>query len=193
MQRDGDLRTAPAVLILAGGEARRMGGEKPLRLLGGRSLLDRAIERAETWSDRVAVAARSVEQVGAPPVPVLIDAPGIEGPLAGLASAAWLDRPLVLTIPCDMPFLPQDLLLRLAAQLAGHGAALAASGERVHPVCGLWRTEALAEIRRYTASGRRSVMGFAEMIDCATVDWPGEAFVNVNTPLELAAAEGRLG
>ncbi len=180
------------VVILAGGEGRRIGGGKPLRLLGGRTLLGRAIERARGWTDEVAVAARFAEQVGEPGIAVLPDPPGLEGPLGGLGSALGLARPAVLTIPCDMPFLPDDLPTRLAAALPGHGAALAASGGHVHPVCGLWRTEALARLRRYAASGRRSLIGFAETIGYAAVAWPGDPFFNVNSPEDLAEAEARL-
>lgn len=170
-----------------------MGGGKPLRLLGGRTLLDRAIEQATGWSDRIAIAARSAEQVGATRFPVLIDPPEIGGPLAGLASAARMDVPLLLTIPCDMPFLPGDLLPRLALGLGEHAAAIAAGGDRLHPVCGLWRTEAFAALPRYCATGRRSLIGFAEMVGYVAVDWPVDAFANVNTPAELEAAEERLG
>lgn len=180
------------VVILAGGEARRMGGGKPLRMLAGRTLLDRAIERAMRWSDRVVIAARSREQVAGVALPVVIDPPGVAGPLAGLASAREAGRVLVLTIPCDMPFLPDDLPARLSAGLPGHAAALAASGGRVHPVCGLWRSEALADLQRYLDIGRRSVLGFAEAIGYAVVEGNPEAFVNVNTPEDLARAEARL-
>lgn len=88
----------PAILILAGGEGQRIGGRKPMRLLGGQTLLDRAIERARGWSDKVALAVRSASQVGGFDVDLLIDRPGLEGPLGGLASAIGLDRPIVLTI-----------------------------------------------------------------------------------------------
>ena len=183
----------PAVLILAGGEGSRIGGRKPLRLLGGRTLLERAIERAKRWSDLVAVAALSPEQVGQPGVPVLLDPTGVEGPLGGLASALRLERPTVLTIPCDMPFLPDDLSCRLAAALPGHGAALAASAGHVHPVCGLWRADALAGVHDYAASGRRSLTGFAETIGCIAVEWADDPFFNVNTAEDLARAEASLG
>jgi molybdopterin-guanine dinucleotide biosynthesis protein A len=182
----------PAVVILAGGEGSRIGGGKPLRLLKDRSLLDRAIRRALSWSEEVTIAARSRGQVGDPGLPVLLDPPGLEGPLGGLASALRLDRQAVLTIPCDMPFLPDDLPARLAEALGGRGVALAASGGHVHPVCGLWRADALAQVPAYAESGRRSLIGFAESIGYATVEWAGEPFFNVNSREDLAEAERRL-
>ena len=87
---------------------------------------------------------------------------------------------------------PDDLPRRLSAALPGHSAALAASGGRVHPVCGLWRTNALAPLRDYAASGRRSLIGFAETIGYVAVEWPAAAFFNVNRPEDLAEAEARL-
>lgn len=182
----------PAVLVLAGGQGQRIGGDKALRQLAGRTLLDRAIERARRWSDEVAVAVRHKVQVGDPGVPLLIDPPGLEGPLGGLASALRLQRPTVLVIPCDTPFLPEDLPERLAAALPDHDAALAASNGRVHPVCGLWRTNILEKLVDYAASGRRSLIGFAETIGFATAEWPEDAFFNVNSPEDLAEAEARL-
>lgn len=181
-----------AVVILAGGEGRRMGGGKPQRRLGGRTLIEYAVERARSWSTEVAIALRTPDQVGGPDLPLLIDPPGLEGPLGGLASALGFGRGTVLTIPCDAPFLPDDLPDRLAAALPGHAAALAASGGRVHPVCGLWRTEALAQLPAYAASGRRSLIGFAEAIGFAAVEWPRCHFFNINSPEELAEAEARL-
>lgn len=182
----------PAILILAGGDGSRIGGGKPLRMLAGKSLLDRAIERARNWSGAVAVAARNPDQLGPVALPLLLDPPGLAGPLGGLASGLRLARPLILTIPCDMPFLPDDLVARLERTLEGNAAALAASGGHVHPVCGLWRADALAEIRDYAASGRRSLIGFAERVGYAAVEWPGDPFFNVNSPEDLAAAEARL-
>jgi molybdopterin-guanine dinucleotide biosynthesis protein A len=185
----------PAIVILAGGEGSRIGGGKPLRRLGGRTLLDRAIDRAQNWSDDVAVAVRDSCQLGEVEVPVLIDPPGLEGPLGGLASALRLERATVLTIPCDAPFLPDDLPKRLAAALPGRAAALAASGGRIHPTCALWRTEALATVRDYAASGRRSLIGFADAIGYASVEWsaePLDPFFNINSEEDFREAERRL-
>lgn len=178
-----------AVLILAGGGGLRIGGGKPMRLLGGRPLLDHAIEKARLWSDRVAIAVREPGQVKAAGCEVLVDPPGVSGPLAGLTSASRLERELVLTVPCDMPFLPTDLPSRLREALRDRDAALAASEGRVHPVCGLWRAERLPELTAYLANGRQSVIGFAEIVGYAAVEWDARDLVNINTPGDLAAAE----
>jgi molybdopterin-guanine dinucleotide biosynthesis protein A len=183
----------PVTVILAGGQGSRIGGEKPSRLLRGQSLLDRAVARARTWSDTVAIAARSADQVHSADCEILVDPPGLEGPLGGLASALGLGGPTVLTIACDMPFLPDDLPGRLVAAIGGHGAALAASNGRVHPVCGLWRTDTIFELQRYASSGRRSLIGFAQSIGYAKVVWEEDFFFNVNTPLDLLEADRRLG
>jgi len=189
-----------AVVVLAGGEGRRIGGGKPMRSLGGETLMARALGQAATFSDRVALALRDFAQVEAPTgVAVISDAP-IEGPLGGLAAAlAWArgqGRAAVLILPCDMPFTPADLDARLAAALGEHNVAVAFSGERLHPVCSLWRVDALGALPVYAASGRRSLKAFAEAVGFAAVEWPikpWDPFFNVNTAEDLAEAEARLG
>jgi molybdopterin-guanine dinucleotide biosynthesis protein A len=189
-----------AVAVLAGGDGSRIGGGKPLIRLGGRTLIDRAFERAREWSSNAVVAVRSPQQLGQSQYPWVADAAGIDGPLAGLASALeWACRQgadAVLTIPCDMPFLPDELPQRLLAGLGDLGAAVASSGGNLHPVCGLWRTGALAEVSTYCASGKRSLRGFAGHIGFAEVEWPlepSDPFFNINSPADLAAAEALLG
>lgn len=171
------------IVILAGGEGRRIGGGKPLRMLGGRSLIDRAIERARCWSDAVLVIAREGGD--------LRDDPTIEGPLGGVAAALALGGD-VLTIPCDMPFLPDDLPARLASARA---ATLAASGGHLHPVCALWKAEAAAGLPAYLATGRRSLKGFAEAVGYEVVEWsvePYDPFFNINDEADLARAQAML-
>lgn len=186
----------PLIVILAGGEGSRMGGNKPLRRLGGETLLGRALKRARGWSEDVRIALRSADQVGEFSVPVLLDDPDIWGPLAGLTSglraAQETGRASVLTMPCDMPFLPENLPARLSASMSGRSAALASSGGQLHPVCGLWSTAVLADVACYLAAGRRSLKGLAETVGYAAVDWPEQLLANVNTPEELAAAERKL-
>jgi molybdopterin-guanine dinucleotide biosynthesis protein A len=168
------------IVILAGGEGRRIGGGKPLRMLGGQSLLDRALARARSWSEAVLVAGGDLR-----------DDPEIEGPLGGVAAALALGGDL-FTIPCDMPFLPDDLPARLAS---GKAATLAASGGHLHPVCALWKAEAAAGLPAYLATGRRSLRGFAEAVGYEAVEWPSEPFdpfFNINDEDDLALAEALL-
>ena len=188
-----------AIVILAGGEGKRIGGDKPLRLLGGKRLIDRAAEMARSWSDILAVAVRDPAQAGETDGSRIIDDPSIEGPLGGLATALRYARgsecEFLLTIPADMPFLPADLATRLAAEIAGAGAAIAASGGELHPVCGAWRVGVLGALPDYLATGRRSLRGFAEAVGLRAVEWPVEPvdpFFNINSPEDLAAAERML-
>ena len=171
------------IVILAGGEGRRIGGGKPQRRLGGLTLLDRALRRARDWSDEVLVAAREGGDIR--------DDPAVAGPLGGLAAALALGGD-VLTIPCDMPFLPDDLPARLASDAA---ATVAASGGRLHPVCALWKGEAAEGLPAYLATGRRSLTGFAEAVGCRVVDWPAapvDPFFNINDDADLRRAEALL-
>lgn len=187
--------------ILAGGEGRRMGGGKPLRAWRGTTLIANALAFARRQSPDVVLALRSPGQAGEIDCPVVMDAPGVEGPLAGLAAALQRARETgcqaVVTLPCDMPLLPDDLAPRLVAALAGKPTALAAvarTGGDLHPVCAAWRVSALERLPAYLASGKRSLRGFAELCGATTVDWPlamQARFANVNTLQELLALSAR--
>lgn len=185
-----------AVVILAGGDGRRIGGDKPLRLLGGHRLIDHAAAQARQWSKQIAVSVRRDDQLGDVGFPILVDDPAIEGPVAGLVAGLRFGREAgaetMLTIPADMPFLPADLMDRLEDSLRSGGAALASSGGHIHPVCGLWTVSALERAPDYLRSGSRSLKNFAELVGFATVDWavePSDPFFNINSPDDLAAAE----
>lgn len=186
-----------AATVLAGGEGRRIGGDKPLRTLGGMRLIDRALIEARQWSSTVAVCVRHPDQVPSVAEPIIRDDPAVEGPLGGLVSAlrfaAEHGCELLLTLPADMPLLPQDLAARLSASLtADTAAAVASSGGHLHPVCALWRTAARKRIESYIATGKRSLRGFAECVGFVGVDWPVEPFdpfFNINTIEDLATAK----
>jgi molybdopterin-guanine dinucleotide biosynthesis protein A len=171
------------IVILAGGEGRRIGGGKPQRRLGGETLLDRALRRARSWSGQVLVAAGEGSD--------LEDDPAIAGPLGGVAAALALGDD-ALTIPCDMPFLPDDLPARLTGDAA---VIVASSGGRLHPVCALWKARAREALPAYLATGRRSLTGFAEAAGYETVEWlgdPFDPFFNINDEADLARAEDQL-
>jgi len=189
------------VVVLAGGEGRRMGGGKPLRLFRGRSLIAHALDRARSWSPQVAVCVRSPDQVGPVAAPLVLDDPDIEGPLAGLSAALTYAREegaaRLLTLPCDMPGLPDELARRLdEALVPGVGAAVAACASRLHPVCAAWDVATQAHLPAYLATGRSSLRGFAEAVSMATVSWDtvsSPAFENINTPVDLARLSGSAG
>src|SRR5215472_1788446 len=189
-----------AGVLLAGGLARRMGGgDKPLRLIAGRSLLDRVIERL-----RPQVAALVLNANGDPArfaaygLPVVADSvSGNPGPLAGvLAGLDWTaqhrpDCPMVVSVATDAPFLPADLVSRLAAGLAADAAdlACAASGGQPHPVIGLWPVRLRDALRHAVAEeGLRKVDLWTARYRLATVAFPErpiDPFFNANRPEDL--------
>lgn len=184
------------VVILAGGQGRRIGGGKPERLLGGERLIDRAIAKARQWSDHVAVAPGKCFAETIVFVPQVTDQEGV-GPIAGLLAGVRHARSQgladVLTIACDTPFLPPDLAVRLADGRPDNcAAAIPQAGAQLHPSCGLWNSSIEDSVLAYIAEGRRSLIGLAERIGYEPVLWSvvdGDPFFNVNTPDDLARAE----
>ena len=177
-----------------------MQGVKAGRVLGGRTLLERALERAAAYGTLLALSVRSAGQAFDVRIPLLTDDPDLPGPLAGVASAlafaAETGAAAVLTIPVDAPFLPDDLADRLAQALTpGVGVALARSGDRLHPVCALWRAGLDEQLEAYADTGRGALIGLADAVGWAAVDWttePVDPFFNANTPEDLAKAEALL-
>lgn len=193
---------APVGVILAGGQARRMGGgDKALLPLGTGTLLSHVIER---FSPQVAALALNAN--GDPArfdtrLPVLADSiPGFAGPLAGvLAGLDWAaaeGASHVVSAAADTPFLPADLVARLllAAERAGTPIALAASGEppRPHPTFGLWPVALRDDLRAALEGGLRRILDWTERHGAATAPFSSagfDPFFNINRPEDLARAE----
>lgn len=191
------------VLILAGGEGSRIGGGKPAHLLGGVSLLDRAVAIARQWNNDPVVAIRCGRDNGHPDARTVSDRMDLDGPLAGLAAgvevAVQEHAEQLLLMPADMPFLPSDMDQRLAKALhqnADAGCAMAVSGGRPYPVCTLWRLSDLSvQLPAYAGQGRRSLHGLAEQLGVVPVEWESagrDPFFNINDEFDLAAAESWL-
>ena len=182
-------------LVLAGGLGRRMGGvDKGLSLLDGEPLVEHIIRRLAPQVGQLIINANQNHDIyagfGYPVVGDRIE--GHAGPLAGLeAGLAACTTPYLLTVPCDSPFLPADLVSRLAACLTAHKAsiAVARTGEQLHPVFSLIRSDELPELQAFiNAGGRRMEAWLRRLcwVPCPFDDCP-EAFANINTPDELRA------
>jgi molybdopterin-guanine dinucleotide biosynthesis protein A, proteobacterial len=186
-----------AAVILAGGRATRMGGgDKPLISLRGKPLLDHVIARIDPQVEAMAISANGdAARFAAYGLPVLPDATGdYPGPLAGIVAgmdwAAAKGFTHLLSVPGDTPFLPADLVIRLAR----HPFAMPESQGRKHPVVALWPVMLRDGVRKALAAGERRVGRVAADFGARTVrfDGPEDPFFNVNTPEDLDAAQSRL-
>jgi len=192
-----------AGVLLAGGLSRRMGGgDKSLRVLAGETILERVIARA-----RPQVAALVLNANGDPArfaafgLPVVADSiPDFAGPLAGvLAGLDWAAVNVagashVASFATDAPFLPTDLVSRLAEAVEDgrHNLACAASNGRRHPVFGLWPLALREDLRAALRSGVRKVDQWTARHRLAAVEFaaePWDPFFNANTPEDLIKGE----
>lgn len=181
-------------VILAGGRGRRMGGaDKGLQELAGRPLVQWVLARLAPQVDQVLISAnRNLARYRAFGCPVLPDSIGDSaGPLAGLhAALAHSATPLLISAPCDSPFLPIDVARRLHASLVENSAelAVARTGERVHRAFCLLRRELLPQIEGFLASGGRRLAEWHASLRVVEVSFDDDAnaFGNINTPEDLA-------
>ena len=187
-------------VILAGGEARRMGGhDKGLVEVAGRPMIEYVLESLRLQVSTVLINAnRNTGFYSRYGVPVVTDAlAGFNGPLAGMASGMRAAHtPMIVTVPCDSPFVPDDLVQRLAtAKEQVHAEiAVAHNGERMQPVFALLDTALLNSLEDYLGRGERKIdRWFAEQ-QTTPVDFSDrpETFINVNTPEEVIRVEAML-
>ncbi|WP_299563531.1 molybdenum cofactor guanylyltransferase MobA [uncultured Sulfitobacter sp.] len=197
----------PLGVILAGGQATRMGGgDKGLLSVGGQTLLARVIERLAPQVAALAINANGdAARFGDFGLPVLGDSiDGFAGPLAGvLAGLDWAaaqGADTIVTAAADTPFFPCDLVpqLLLAAEGMAHPVALAATpdpkrGTARHPTFGLWPVALREDLRAALEDGTRKVVLWTDRHGGREAVFPQEAaFFNVNTPEDLAKAEAML-
>lgn len=201
---------APGItgLILAGGRGSRMGGiDKGLQNFRGLPLALQTLMRLQLQSlplqELLINANRNLsayESLGVPVWPDSID--GFAGPLAGfLTGLERCETPLLLTVPCDTPMFPLDLVERLYTAMAEQNAdiAMAAAPEadgtvRPQPVFCLLKIDLLESLVKFTQSGGRKIDAWTGQRRCAIVpfDRPGDsaqAFANANTLAELQQLE----
>ena len=186
-------------LILAGGQGRRMGGvDKGLQLLRGRPMVEWVLERLKPQVTEVVINANqhqadyarygcrvAADEIG-----------GFAGPLAGLHAGLKVNvHPFLVTVPCDSPFLPRDLVSRLHAALVAQHAdlAVAKTGDQPHPVFALVRESLSTHLAGFLEGGGRKIDAWYAALKVVEVpfDDEAEAFSNINTRDELTEFEKR--
>jgi molybdopterin-guanine dinucleotide biosynthesis protein A len=186
--------TGVSGIVLAGGQGRRMGGvDKGLQPLRGKPMVVWAIARLKPQVDEILINANQNLEVysafGYRVVPDEIG--GFAGPLAGLhAGLSAATHPLAATVPCDSPFLPPDLVLRLKNSLGEKDLAVAKTGDQPHPVFVLLKTSLKRSLETFLKGGGRKIDAWYASLNVVEVafDDEADAFRNINTLEELGKA-----
>lgn len=193
----------PLGVILAGGQATRMGGgDKGLRLVAGKPLLAHVIDRLVPQVERVILNANGApERFADFALPVVADSlpdwPGpLAGVLAGLDWAAARGAEAIVSVAADTPFFPQDLVARLEQAAGPSGLALAATRAEGklwrHPTFGLWPVALRDDLRDALKGGLRKVVLWTDRHAAGVAEFdtqPFDPFFNINTPEDITAAE----
>jgi len=193
---------APLGVILAGGQATRMGGgDKGLLPLGGGTILSHVIARLAPQVADIALNANgdparfAYLQLPVIPDSIAGSAGPLSGVLAGLDWAATQGATHIVTAAADTPFFPCDLVpqLLLAAEKSGSDIALARTPDGRHPTFGLWPTTLRHDLRQALQDGLRKVVLWTDKHGGATAEFPDDtAFFNINTPDDLSKAKAML-
>jgi molybdopterin-guanine dinucleotide biosynthesis protein A len=190
-------------IVLAGGQGRRMGTvDKGLQFLRGRPMVEHVLERLRPQVDALIINANQNADAyaelgaahGARVVPDRIG--GFAGPLAGLQAGLFAaTTPLVVTVPCDSPFLPVDLVARLRDGMEASAAQLAVAKtfDQPHPVFALVRTDVRDNLNAFLTGGGRKIDAWYAALSVVEVQFDDQAaaFENINTRDELTAFEIR--
>lgn len=181
-------------VLLAGGQGKRMGGDKGLQMLHGRALIAWVLESVRGHSDEVLLSANDKHEAYAVfGCRIIADhMPDWAGPLAGLQAAlrsarnAW-----VMSVPCDTPHLPHDLIARLYAALAADGteAAVAVVAGRRQPAIALYRRDVQPKLDAWLQASGRKVNDWLSSLRLSEVEFENaHEFANINSQEELARA-----
>ena len=195
-----------AIILLAGGQARRMGGgDKNLIELAGKPVLRHVLDRVDFANRPIMLNANGdparYADFGLPVCADVID--GHAGPLAGiLTGLEWVvenqaDCNHIVSLATDAPFLPRDLPAGLITGLTDAGAdiAQASSKNRRHPVFAIWPVALAADLRHALVDeDMRKIDDFTNRYGCAVVPFEGEPdpFMNLNRPEDFAIADAHI-
>lgn len=183
-------------VVLAGGRSSRMGGgDKCLLPLHGKPMLAHVLERVSPQASAILINSNSPQELfagfGWPVLPDVMA--GFQGPLAGLLTGmTWAARAgaaHVLSVACDTPFLPLDLVQRLGADIADGDIAIARDEARSHPVIGLWPTALAPRLARdMEQNGVRGVHQWLRGQPVREITFEAAHFYNLNTRDDLRLA-----
>jgi molybdopterin-guanine dinucleotide biosynthesis protein A len=189
---------AITAVILAGGRSRRMGMQnKGLLPLAHQPLVAHVIERLTGQVPHIVLSANdnldAYRQFGLPVIPDRI--PDYPGPLGGIYSVLHSETcEWLITAPCDTPYLPLDYVQRMRAAVTNHDAYVAHDGVRLQAGCCLLHRRVLPQLEQALAANQFAVYRFLDTIGAQAVDFSDDAaaFINLNTPDELARLQPRL-
>jgi len=192
-----------AGVILAGGRSRRMGGAvKALMPLADRPLLGYAIDQVNPQVDELLLSVGKTSEAFAEfNLPQLADPKPDGGPLGGLLSAMRRIRPgfdWLLLVPCDAPFIPADLAVKLlaCAKQNARPAAVVCYQSEIQPTFSIWSSTLLPRLdRAVLEQGMAGLKQFLGVIEFAELDWPRSEpppFFNINDQEALRKAGGYL-
>jgi molybdopterin-guanine dinucleotide biosynthesis protein A len=187
-------------VIFAGGASRRYGQDKVLARLDGIPLLQWVADRFGPQVDTLAISGQPRPGLSIPSIPDQFHG---AGPLAALCSVLRLavqkKWPLVATVSGDTPFIPGDMVGRLATALKDHDCAVASREGVLHSTCALWTTRTCVSIEAAFSAGARSLHGAISHLDAVEVDFSavdggpgGDPFFNINSRQDMAAAQAWL-
>jgi len=187
-------------VILAGGKARRMGGEdKGLIKLHGKSMIEYIISALQPQAGNIIINAnRNPGQYAAFGLPVVADMLGdYFGPLVGMATGMEAtDKPYIVTAPCDSPFIPDNLVETLYRSLDDNQAeiSVAHDGVRMQPVFAILRCDLLPGLLAYLDEGGRKIDSWYSQQRLAIADFSDspDTFLNLNTPDDKLILESRI-
>lgn len=182
-----------AAVILCGGKGSRMGGaDKGLQAFNGVPLALNALFRIQTQVAETCINAnRNIGVYEGFGVPVVCDTyPDYPGPLAGFhAGLVNTNLPYLMTVPCDVPLFPEDLVINMAQafqDMDDTELVVARSGGKAQPVFCLMNTQVIGSLETFLRSGQGKIDRWYDQLKTAYVDFENEkAFHNLNTLDEL--------
>jgi molybdopterin-guanine dinucleotide biosynthesis protein A len=185
--------------ILAGGTSSRMGRDKSLLPVNGRTMIEHVIAPVREVCDPLCIVADRTDDFRVFGLPVIPDLVRNAGPLGGIhAALCALDADEIFVTGCDTPFLSPDLLRYLLNAPADAPARVARASDGIHPLCGVYRREAFPVIERCIGAGRLKLLDVLDSLGASLVDvtpdlpfYHDDLFLNVNDPERLARVTER--